>query len=170
MIGSKESAIRKKTTCHTRSFFYSGSLIFFSMEELQAAGQRAWGKRFDGEEDPKYFVVQMGGFTLMKAGRYAVQILHAKQTYFDDPKEIARQLSNKEQKSAWLQHTAWAALDFRGKEPVENEAYAVLARFALQLGDANCCAVYFPKTSVLMPNDGSAETGLREMIDAVPSL
>ena len=46
----------------------------------------------------------------------------------------------------------------------------LLARFALQLGDANCCAVYFPKTSVLMPNDGSADTSLREMIEAVPLL
>ena len=84
----------------------------FSMEELQAACQRAWGKRFDGEEDPKYFVLQMGGFTLMKAGRYTVQILYANQTYLGDPKEIARQVSDKGQKNAWLQHTAWAALTF----------------------------------------------------------
>ena len=28
----------------------------FSEEELQAAGQRGWGKKFDGKEDPMYFV------------------------------------------------------------------------------------------------------------------
>ena len=36
---------------------------------------------------PKYFVLQMGGFTLMKAGRYTVQILYANQTYFGRPKK-----------------------------------------------------------------------------------
>jgi hypothetical protein len=140
----------------------------FSMEELRAAGQRAWGKRFDGEEDPMFFVVQKGGVTMMKAGRYVVQLLHANQPYLESQEEIARQLPHKEQKCTWLQHSAWAALDFWGKEPMEDEAYAVLARFALHLGDANCCAVYVPKASVLMPNDGAAEAGLREMIGAVP--
>jgi hypothetical protein len=28
----------------------------FSEEELQAAGEREWGKKFDGKEDPMYFV------------------------------------------------------------------------------------------------------------------
>ena len=138
----------------------------FSVEELQAAGQRAWGKRFDGEEDPMFFVVQKGGITMMKAGRYVVQLLHANQPYLGDQEEIARQLPNKEQKRTWLQHTAWTALDFWGKEPLEDEAYAVLARFALHLGDANCCAVYVPKAQLLMPNDGTADLGLTKMIEA----
>src|ERR1700733_2560942 len=138
----------------------------FSVEELQAAGQRAWGKRFDGTEDAMYFVVQKGGITMMKAGRYVVQLLHASQPYLGEPEEIARQLPHEDQRRAWLQHTAWAAIDFWGKEPLEEEAYAVLARFALQLGDPNCCAVYVPKAQMLMANDGTAETGLRMMIDA----
>jgi hypothetical protein len=140
----------------------------FSVEELQAAGQKAWGKRFDGTEDAMYFVVQNGGITMIKAGRYVVQLSHADQPYLGKPEEIARQLARREQRRVWLQHTAWAALDFWAKEPLEEEAYAVLARFALQLGDSNCCAVYVPKAQMLMTNDGNAETGLRMMIDTFP--
>jgi hypothetical protein len=44
----------------------------------------------------------------------------------------------------------------------------VLARFALQLGDANCCAIYFPEEGWMMPDDGNAEEALRRLIEAFP--
>jgi hypothetical protein len=137
---------------------------FFTSVEIEAAGERGWGKSFDGKADPMYFVVQKGSFTMIKAGTQVVNVLHAKGPYLGDRQEIADQLSNVEQKDAWLAHNAWLSLDLLLSKLKKAEAYATLARFALQLGDANCTAVYLPKENVLMPNDGTAEEGLRRMI------
>jgi hypothetical protein len=48
----------------------------------------------------------------------------------------------------------------------KKESYAVLARFALQLGDANCSAIYFPKEGWMLPNNGEAESELRRLTEA----
>lgn len=138
---------------------------FFTQQELEAAGERAWRKRFDGVEDQMYFVVRMGGITMMKAGKYVVQVAHMSQPYMEDIEEGAKQLPQDEQKKAWRGHSAWVALDFRNKRTPKEEAYAVLARFARQLGDENCCALYFPKECWMMPNDGTAEQGLGLLMD-----
>ena len=45
------------------------------------------------------------------------------------------------------------------------DAYASLAKLALQLGDPNCTAIYLPTKNVMMPNDGAAEQGLRLLIN-----
>src|SRR6476620_1703122 len=44
----------------------------FTQEELKAAGERGWGKRFDGKEDPMYFVSLNNELTILKAGKYVV--------------------------------------------------------------------------------------------------
>jgi len=141
---------------------------FFSKKELEAAGERGWGKPFNGEADPMYFVVQSGAVTMVKAGSSLVHVLHAKQPYLDHIESVARQLPQEEQKRAWREHRAWAALDLMNKDQPKSEAYSILARFALQLGDSNCAAVYLPKDSVLMPNDGAAEEGLRLLLRKEP--
>jgi hypothetical protein len=41
------------------------------------------------------------------------------------------------------------------------DAYASLAKLALQLGDPNCTAAFVPDKNIMMPNDGTAEQGLR---------
>ena len=136
----------------------------FAKIELQAAGERSWGKPFDGKADPMYFVVQKETVTMLKAGTHVVQLLHADQPYLGDRRQVSDRLPRKEQKQVWMAHTAWAALDLWDREPSKEEAYAVLARFAAQLTDGNCCAVYLPKDNVLMPNDGAAEEGLRMLL------
>jgi len=45
------------------------------------------------------------------------------------------------------------------------EAYAALATLALQLGDPNCAAIFVPIKNIMMPNDGTAERGLRMLIN-----
>ncbi len=137
---------------------------FFLAGELELAGERGWGKRFDGKEDPMYFVSQSGTVTMMKVGRHVVHIIHADQPYLDNPQEVAKQLPQPEQRKAWLDHKAWAALDLLNDDVPKAEAYATLAQFALQLGDSNCSGIFFPKENVMMPNDGTAEEGLRILI------
>ena len=45
------------------------------------------------------------------------------------------------------------------------EAYASLAKLALRLGDPNCTAIFVPVKNIMMPNDGTAEEGLRLLIN-----
>lgn len=55
-------------------------------------------------------------------------------------------------------------LSSKDKAISDIEAYASLARLALQLGDPNCTAIFLPVKNLLMPNDGTAEEGLRLLI------
>jgi len=76
-----------------------------------------------------------------------------------------------EQKKAWFQHQAWFSLEMwngkgSSKSVSKKEAYAVLAKFALQLGDSDCCAIYFPKEGWMLPHDGSAEAELNRFVKA----
>jgi hypothetical protein len=93
---------------------------------------------------------------MIKAGGNVVNFLQPDQPYMCDRPGVAKQLPREEQKRAWVEHKAWAALDLLNKEISEAEAYATLARFALHLGDANCTGVFLPQGGVLMPNDGTA--------------
>jgi hypothetical protein len=47
----------------------------------------------------------------------------------------------------------------------DQEAYASLAKLALQLGDPNCTAIFLPTKNIMKPNDGTAEQGLRLLIN-----
>jgi hypothetical protein len=137
---------------------------FFTSAELERAGELGFGKSFDGKQDPMYFVVQESFVTFIKAGADIINMAHSEQPYLGDPQEVARQLPRPEQKRAWLAHTAWASLDSHNDKLPKSEAYAVLARFALQMGDENCSGIYIPGEQVFLPNDGAAEDGLRTMI------
>lgn len=142
---------------------------FFSQDELERAGERQWRKRFDGVEDPMYFVSRNKALTILKAGRHAVRLMEVSETYSDDLEASARNLPRMEQKRAWLSHRAWVSLDLWNgtmtKERITSrEAYAVLSRFALELGDKECCAIYFPKEGWMLPNNGEAEAELKRLI------
>jgi hypothetical protein len=142
----------------------------FSEAELQSAAQRGWGRSFDGKNDSLWFVSVSNPLTVLKAGKYVVRLIQSDQPYSDDLEESARNLPREEQKKAWFEHRAWFSLElWNGKMGSsigvsKKEAYAVLARFALQLGDSNCSAIYFPKEGWMLPNDGSAEAELNRLI------
>jgi hypothetical protein len=133
----------------------------YSSSELQRAAERAWRRSFDGKADPMYFVVTKGPTSMVKIGSHVVNVLHAAQTYLDDPQATAEQLPQLDQKKAWLEHQAWAALDFWNLELPKQDAYQTLAKLSLQLADRNCSAIFLPRDEILMPNDGTAEEGLQ---------
>jgi hypothetical protein len=137
---------------------------FFTLEELQQAGERSWSKRFDGTEDPMYFVMQNGRVTIIKAGTLAINLLHSPTPYLEDVEYVAKQLPRDEQRRAWLAHTAWAALDNLSRTIAKADSYAGLAKFALHLSNENCAGIYLPKEQIMMPNDGTAEEGLHLLI------
>ena len=101
---------------------------------------------------------------MVKAGRYLTQISHASESYLGDTHAIAKQLPQEEQRKAWLEHSAWVALDSWNLELAKAEAYDALARLALKLADSNCSGIYLPRDEVMMPNDGTAEEGLHLLI------
>jgi hypothetical protein len=73
-------------------------------------------------------------------------------------------LPREEQQIAWRQHKGWASFDMLNNGVQRVDAYAVLAKFALQLGDENCVGVYLPNLEIFMPNDGTAEEGIRMLV------
>jgi hypothetical protein len=89
--------------------------------------------------------------------------------YADDDEYALAQLPQPEQKKAWNEHHAFALLelfdDLRSRSIADVEAYALLAKLALQLGDPNCAAVFVPIRNLMMANDGTTEQGLRLLID-----
>lgn len=139
----------------------------FDKQELQAAGERGWGKRFDGIEDPMYFVsADDPALTVVKAGPHIVRVTCVPGRYSEDDDYALSQLPQPEQKKAWTEHHACALLEFfndlSGESRVADPAaYASLARLALQLGDPNCAAIFLPMKNMMFPNDGTAEEGLR---------
>ena len=148
---------------------------WFSEEELKAAGERGWGKKFDGKEDPMYFVsVDHATLTVVKAGSHIIRVTSTSARYAEDDDYALSQLPQPEQKKAWTEHHACAFLDlfndFSGKSKriSNSDAYTTLAKLALQLGDSNCTAIFVPIKNLMMPNDGTAEQGLRLLISKGP--
>jgi hypothetical protein len=56
-------------------------------------------------------------------------------------------------------------LSSKSRSIPDAEAYASLAKLALQLGDPNCTAIFLPVKNIMMPNNGTAEHGLRLLIN-----
>ena len=144
----------------------------FIEEELQAAGERGWERKFDGKEDPMYFVsADQAALTVVKAGPHVMRVTSLQCRYADDDEYALSQLRQPEQKRAWNEHHAHTLLDLFNdlsraeKRITDADAYASLAKLALHLGDPNCTAVFVPDKNIMMPNDGSAEEGLRLLIN-----
>jgi hypothetical protein len=144
----------------------------FSEEELRAAGERAWGKKFDGIEDPMYFVsADHSVLTIVKAGPHGIRVTSIPTRYADNDEYALSQLPQPEQKKAWNEHNACVLLDMfndfssKSRRIPDAEAYASLAKLALQLGDPNCTAIFVPIKNIMMPNDGTAEQGLQLLIN-----
>ena len=144
----------------------------FSEDELRSAGERGWGKKFDGKEDPMYFVSgDHPALTVLKTGPHVIRVTCVPRRYADNDEYALSQLPRPEQKKAWTEHHACAFLDFfndlssTSRRVPDQDAYASLAKLALQLGDPNCKAIYLPVKNMMMPNDGTAEQGLRLLIN-----
>jgi hypothetical protein len=145
----------------------------FSEEELRRAAERGWGKKFDGEADPIYFVVANPALTVVKAGPHIIRVMSIPARYGDDDEYALSHLPQPEQKKAWNEHHACALLELFNDSSSEirvsdADAYASLAKLALQLGDPNCTAIFVPIRNFMMPNDGAAEQGLRLLINKEP--
>jgi hypothetical protein len=144
----------------------------FTEEELQDAGERGWRRKFDGKEDPMYFVsADHLALTVVKAGSHVMRVTSLPCRYSDDDEFALSQLPQPEQKAAWNEHRAHTLLDLFNdlsraeKRITDADAYASLAKLALQLGDPNCTAVFVPDKNIMMPNDGTAEEGLHLLIN-----
>ena len=144
----------------------------FTEEELKAAGERGWEKKFDGKEDLMYFVsADQAALTVVKAGPHVMRVTSLPSRYVEDDEYALSQLPQPEQKKAWHEHHAHTLLDLFNdlsgseKRIADGDAYASLAKLALHLGDPNCAAVFVPDKNVMMPNDGTAEEGLRSLIN-----
>lgn len=143
----------------------------FSEEELRAAAEHGWGRPFDGKKDPMYFVSFHSALTVVKAGPHIIRVTFVPSRYADDDEYALSQLAQPEQKKAWTEHHACVFLDLfndlskKSRRISDAEAYASLAKIALQLGDPNCTAVFVPVKNIMMPNDGTAEQGLRLLIN-----
>lgn len=143
----------------------------FTEQELRAAGERGWRKKFDGKEDPMYFVsADHAGMTVVKAGPHVLRVMSLSGRYVDDDEYALSQLPRPEQKKAWNEHHAHTLLDLFNdlssakKKVPDADAYASLAQLALNLSDPNCTAIFVPDKNIMMPNDGTAEEGLRLLI------
>jgi hypothetical protein len=144
----------------------------FSEEELRAAGERGWGKTFDGKEDPMYFVsADHPALTVLKAGPHIIRVTSLPKRYTDDDEYALSQLPQPEQKKAWTEHRACAFLDLfndlssKSRRIPDADAYASLAKLAFQLCDPNCTAIFLPIKNMMMSNDGTADQGLRLLIN-----
>lgn len=129
---------------------------FVDKEELMAAAERAWHTKFDtGDPDSKNLIAQKGFVTLIKAGPHLLNVLHQNRSYGGDggPPQNADWLPRPEQKQAWLQHAAWSAIDYMGRDADLELAYCVLFKLVAELIDGNCTGIYVPGESMLSPND-----------------
>ena len=109
--------------------------------------------------------------TVVKAGPHIIRVPSVPIRYADDDEYALSLLPQQEQKKAWTEHHACAFLEFvsdpssKSRIVPDAEVYASMAKLALQLGDPNCTAIFVPVKNIMMPNDGTAEEGLRLLIN-----
>ena len=138
---------------------------YFLKDELRRAAEAAWGGiSFAGGGGSKYFVVQTGVMTILKAARHTLSFLNASRPYLDDdPAKIAKRLPKLSQQKAWAEHRAWTAVDYlKGGNDVELE-FCILARLVAEMLSANCAGLYLPGERSFMPNDSSLYSVLQEI-------
>ena len=95
-------------------------------------------------------------------------MLHQCRSYGGDggPPRSSDWLPLEDQKQAWLQHTAWASVDYMGRDVDLELAYCVLMKLVAEFLDSNCLAIYIPGEQVLTPNDNSLYMELLKMATA----
>jgi hypothetical protein len=132
----------------------------YDKEELRVAAERAWGVSFEGVAGPDNFVIQSGHLALMKAGPHLLSLPNAPQPYLGDPRSISKKLPRR-QRSAWMEHRAWAAVDHMNRRVEPDLQYRALARVVAEMLTANCVGVFIPAKGTFLPNDASLYDALR---------
>jgi hypothetical protein len=137
----------------------------FSSEELQFAAERAWHVSFAGEEDnSKHCVVQSATITFAKAGPHALSIFHTPEPYFgDNSKQNVNWLPHPSQRQAWINHSAWVAVNYLNYGVSVELGYVVLSKLVAEMLDGNCTGVYIPQRGSLIPNDESLYVELQKI-------
>jgi hypothetical protein len=104
---------------------------WFNDEELKGAGERGWGKKFDGQEDPMYFVsANHAALTVVKAGPHGIRLTTIPARFVENDEYALSQLPQPEQKKAWSEHHAHVLLELfndlssASERVPELEAYA----------------------------------------------
>ena len=141
---------------------------FPTLDQLQLAGEKAFGTPFTGDKGSRHYVIQVALFTIMKAGSHTLSFLNQTRPYGDDPQEFERAWPRVSQREAWAKHTAWTAVDYvKGGVDLKLE-YAVLAKLCAELLDLNCAGLYVPGEQTFTPNDGSLREKLQRMAASRP--
>src|ERR1017187_6222773 len=56
----------------------------FTKEELEAAGERGWKRKFDGKEDPMWVVTLSDVLSVLKAGKYLAELVQVEHVWRGD--------------------------------------------------------------------------------------
>jgi hypothetical protein len=142
---------------------------FPTLEQLREAAGRAFGVAFASGRNSRHSVYQRGViFTLANVGAHTLSFLFQTRAYFADNREHARafeeSLHRDDQRQAWAEHSAYAAIDYvKGDANVDSQ-YVVLARLCAELYNDNCPAIYLPGASVLVPGEATIRRQLSKII------
>jgi len=69
----------------------------------------------------------------------------------------------REPRRAWIEHAAWAAVDYMNHDVDVDLAYCVLAKLVSEMLDENCTGVYMPRERSMVPNDESLYSELQRI-------
>jgi hypothetical protein len=141
---------------------------FSTLDQLRSAAERAFGTSFTGDKESRHYVIQVVLFTVMKAGPHSLSFMNYAKPYGDDSPNFGRSLPKASQRQAWVEHTAWTAVDYvKGSVDLELE-YAVLAKLCLEMLDGNCVGLYVPGKRTFIPNDEWLLEYLQRVAEARP--
>jgi hypothetical protein len=136
----------------------------FRTEELQSAAERAWRVSFAGRRsESMHCVAQSGPTTLLKAGPHLLSFFHYAKPYIENHEENTSWLPLESQRRAWAEHAACVGVDYMNAKTDVELAYCVLAKLVAELVDENCSAIYMPRESSLIPNNGTLYSELQKI-------
>jgi hypothetical protein len=107
--------------------------------------------------------------TLMKAGPHLLNFLSTPRPYVVHAGENVEWLPQLSQRQAWVEHSAWCAVDYMNDNADLELAYCVLAKLVAEMVDENCTGVYIPRERALIPNGESLYRQLQEMASSCES-
>jgi hypothetical protein len=108
--------------------------------------------------------MQAGCRLMIKSGPHLLVLFSVSKPYFGgDPRENLEWLPQERQRTAWAEHTAWAAIDYMKGELDTELAYCVLSKLVAETLDENCTEIYIPRERSVIPNDASLYRELQKL-------